>query len=482
MKKVIFCAGALLFVGLSYGQTPTPPTSPNQASILPGAAVDANRGEADQTGFQQKLKVLQIGTYNSALSEQHDGTGFGENKAQIQQIGNIGPGSGVMNLSEVNQMGSLNQALTDQRGDYNMVLVGQGQTNTASNNNSARVQQGTGGGAGQYNLAEVRQDGDDNLSATRQVYDKNEALTVQDGDDNIAKINQDGRPNLSDGQAAEIWQRGLANQSEVHQLGGAGARNDATSIQFGENNRSFQQQFNTAATSSANNAFVSQGDGLESVSRTSLMPMFLFIDANVDNITNGAFSGLSYNAVAIQDQDGTLNDAEIHQFGAGSPTLGNYAHQIQAGDRNTGLVVQNAFGNPNGGGNSVLQEQSGNDNVAGMVQNGSGHSAIQRQNNDWNTVYSTQRGSGNMLNTRQEGGSGLGSEAVIWSAQRGNDNLIIAQQHGTNSADIWQNGSGNEVYYDQYLGNVPPGVLAPYETHTQDPVNVSVTRLSLTFP
>lgn len=483
MKKVIFCAAALVFAGLSYGQTPTTPNSPTQAAVLPLAdPLSANRGDATQTGLNQQLGVLQVGTVNSALTEQHDGTGSGHNKARIQQIGELGPSSGIGNWSEINQMGSFNQTLTDQRGDHNMVLVDQGQNNTASSNNSAQVQQGGVTGHAEINKAEVSQDGTENLSYTKQTSDKNEALTIQDGDENKSRISQQGSPNMSEGQAAEVWQRGSSNQAQVGQLAGAGARNEATSIQLGDGNSSLQLQRNSAVSLSTNNAFVSQGDGAESVSRSNLMPLFNYIDANVDNIDNGVFSGMSYNAIAIQEQDGTLNDAEIHQFGADAPALGNYAHQLQNGERNTGLVVQNAFGNPNGGGNSVFQEQIGNDNALGIVQNGSGHEALQRQTNDWNVALSTQRGNGNMLNTRQEGGSGAFSRAVMFTAQRGNDNLIIAQQHGTNSANISQNGTANEVYFDQYLGNVAPGVLAGYETHTPDVVNVSVTPLGLTFP
>src|SRR5690554_3373187 len=191
MKNVILCAAALVFAGMSYGQTPTAPNGPTQAIVLPGAdPLAANRGEAIQTGFEQKLWVLQVGTANSALTEQHDGTGSGENKAKIQQIGDISIFSGVANWAEINQMGSLNQAFSDQRGDINDVLIGQGQTNTASNDNSAHVQQGGGAGFAEFNRAEVRQDGNENLSYTRQNRDFNEALTIQDGDENISKIIQ----------------------------------------------------------------------------------------------------------------------------------------------------------------------------------------------------------------------------------------------------------------------------------------------------
>lgn len=448
MKKVILCVFALLTVSLGYSQVndllDKGLADDSDASSVPNLSPNplANKGLSVQTGNSQKVLVQQAGTANAAWTVQENGSGIGENQARVRQTGNVGPFSGVANSAEVRQSGSLNQSTTAQEGDYNNALTRQGQNDGgASTSNKARIQQGVAQ-QGEYNFSNVTQDGLGNEAFTRQTYDNNDAWVTQAGDHNLSFVNQNGSPNGTDGHSGLVDQDGDFNESIIMQ-GGAGGRNDAKTLQLGNANHAKQVQTTDALTGSqGNNAIISQGDG---GTPTFLNTSVLFgrivpLDAGFQN---GGFSGNSYNGVAFQFQAGHENEAEIHQFGADAPQGHNYGEQNQNGARNDAYIIQNAFGNPNGGANYARQDQmsGGDDNIAGIGQNGQGHKAYQRQFGDRNNAISTQRGTYNLVNTYQDGVDNWGT-----TKQVGQFNKALLVQKGTNSYMIDQNGVGNQAY------------------------------------
>jgi len=430
MKKVIFCAVALMMGAVGLAQTtPDAPAAPTNAQALTPMApapASANMTESYQSGNDNKVAVRQIGTKQGAYTMQGDGTGTGNNQGIILQEGNVGPNSGVANMAELHQKGTKNQSRQSQFGDRNEALVNQGLTDTGSERNRAEIQQGaTGAQQGQKNKAQIDQDGDRNQARTQQRFDKNEALTNQDGDRNYADIGQNASPNNSAGHAAEVDQVGEDNDAWIRQEGN-GARNEASALQYGDDNYSWQEQDASASGGMGNNALVTQGD----IYVGNPMAAALYTDLdNVDNITNGAYNPGSDNAKAFQFQDGDDNIAVSAQFGDG-----NYSEQDQDGDDNDALIVQNAYGNPAGGVNYAKQTQDGDDNVAGIAQNGSSHRALQSQIGDNNRALSTQRGEMNDVNIHQRGNSNSAT-----TAQRGQCNDALVVQYGGQSAKVEQN-------------------------------------------
>src|SRR5690606_29747544 len=104
MKKVILGAVALIFAVGMYGQAnPQPPQAPTQAVGVPNNSPDplANRGESVQNGNDNKVRVQQAGTIQGVYTFQDDGTGTGDNRADVMQTGNITGASGEANMAEV---------------------------------------------------------------------------------------------------------------------------------------------------------------------------------------------------------------------------------------------------------------------------------------------------------------------------------------------------------------------------------------------
>ncbi len=430
MKKVIFCAMALMMGTMLFAQhMPTPPTAP---ATVPNSSPNplANTGKSIQNGNGQMVSVQQVGTKNSAKSTQDDGTGTGGNLAFIKQIGAVQPGiSGEANAAEVEQHGSANQSTQIQEGDRNEALTQQGMNNAASSGNKAYTQQGTNEQA-EDNKVQVVQDGMGNQARTKQTYDNNEALTVQNGDGNRANIRQIASPENSDGHLAEVNQEGDDNQGLVHQSG-SGGENAATSWQRGDGNSTVQIQVNTSSAGNQNNAYVSQGDGYFTGGLIVSNLYWSGLDV-VDDIDNGSLNSGSIDAIARQEQTGTNNVAGVYQMGEA-----NQSYQKQTGDDNRGLIVQNAYGNPNGESNRARQVQNGSDNDAGIAQNGSDHKAYQTQNGAHNLALSTQRGHDNWANINQ-----VGDNNWATTAQRGQCNQALVNQYDGQSYSVEQNLNG----------------------------------------
>ena len=436
MKKVILGVSALLFCTVGFAQvtdtdgnaSPTPQT----VTAISGTDTSGNAGESIQNGNDNRVRVRQAGSNQTVYTNQNDGSGDGGNLARVMQTGNVTGASGFANATDVRQSGTENQSTTRQEGDLNEAVTRQGQNDDGSAGNKAVIRQGVANQA-ESNYAAIDQDGDDNQASTRQTYDNSDAWTQQVGNDNWSRIDQNAGPNGTDGHIALVEQTGDNNASDIGQSG-AGARNSATAVQLGDGNYAKQIQTTSAtAGGTGNEALVAQGDG--SVATDLNATIFFGQLDNVDDVTNGAFSGDSFNGIAFQMQSGEANDAEIHQFGDDGVD-GNYAEQNQGGLSNDAYIIQNAFGNPNGGANYARQDQDSNasNSQAGIAQNGFNHKAYQRQTGDDNNVMSTQRGNGNIMNSYQDGDQNRAT-----TAQRGQDNQIHVVQRGGHSYAATQN-------------------------------------------
>jgi len=451
MKKVILCAGALLFGSFAFAQVNGSAPTADETVANHSTDATANRGETIQEGNANKVRVRQAGTRNSVYTNQDDGSGIGGNLGDIIQTGEVSGISGVANEVELRQSGSRNQSSMYQQGDRNNAVTLQGQNEDDSSNNRALISQGNNGQA-ERNFAAIEQDGDRNQATTNQRWDNNDAWTRQNGDRNGSMITQTAPPENSAGHAAISDQLGDRNEATITQTG-AGARNTAEVSQFGDRNQAKQMQTATdAAANMGNTGYINQGynfgGGIVSFPGDSPLISNLVADINA-NVAPGFFpvfvSSLeSEGAKAKQIQNGKLQEAAINQLG-GVNGRSNYAEQNQtSGWGNDAAIFQ--FSDGTGRDNYARQDQAGDNNNAGIGQNGNGHKALQTQDGHRNDALTAQVGSRNLSNTHQ-----FGNENVGWISQDGTLNGALLTQRGGHSYTIDQTGMRNQA--DIYQGN-----------------------------
>lgn len=452
MKKVILGASALMIGAVAFAQQTMPMpllNGPQETVTNKSTNLDANAAETYQLGNDNKVRVAQAGTLQTAYVSQDNGSAAGGNLAMIQQTGQVGPNSGVANVAEIKQSGETNAVGIGQQGDSNAASAYQGQgsvltsADDASIDNVALIQQGTGEQA-QYNAAETYQDGAENFIGITQTYDRNSAIAIQGGDENAAAIVQDAGPNLSDGHLAATLQLGNRNsasiaQSGTAQSGGDTGRNVAAAVQVGDDNISKQVQNSIANEGvQGEQGLVNQGDSTTAIGASldnngQGGDVFAQLEATDSNGDLSAAADGSFGGVAVQMQTGKMNAGEIHQFGSSSADP-NRAQQNQSGWNQEALIVQNSNGNANGGGNWAFQDQSNDNNVAAIGQNGFDHMAQQVQNGKRNQAFSTQRGNDNKLSSVQ-----TGNDSRLETLQNGRDNTIVIAQSDGQSAWVEQN-------------------------------------------
>jgi hypothetical protein len=456
MKKVIFCAVALMFTALGFSQVTDSNGNASPAAttvgILPGAAATANSGLSIQNGDDQKVRVRQAGTNQSAYTNQDNGSGTGGNLARVMQTGEVSSASGVANRTDVLQSGTENQSTTKQEGDYNDAVTRQGQDNDASAWNKALIRQGTGQQA-QDNYAAIDQDGDGNQAQTQQTYDNSDAWTQQTGTDNKSMIVQNAGPNQTDGHYAMNEQEGERNESFISQWG-SGARNSAGALQVGNDNQAKQFQNATdGAGGTGNSAGISQGDisvGRGQSVASEASTQWSAVSANVQpSAIIGWVNPSDYNR-AIQTQVGSDNSAGVIQMG-GRADGSNYGEQDQTGAGNNAGMVQGHF-YPTENSNYAKQEQNGADNSAGLAQTGSDNQSYQNQDGNANTSLAYQNGAGHKLNTHQ-----FGDASTAYSNQHGAGNAALIVQYDGQSYTVEQNiGLGLQ---DRSAGNNQADIL-----------------------
>lgn len=450
MKKVVFCAVALFVGGMTYSQVTDGDgnSSPNAHVVTPpiGSAPGANVGKSIQNGNDNKVRVRQIGTSQSAYTVQDDGTtGVGGNQADVWQSGNVSSASGVENKADVRQSGEANSSYTRQEGDYNEAVTRQGQNNPAGKNNKAKIRQGTGQNA-EGNYAAIDQDGDDNWAQTQQTFDNSDAWTQQTGNENKSKIVQNAGPNHTDGHYAMNQQKGDENESYIDQKGN-GARNAARTYQLGDNQQAQQHQTATASTGGVgNDAGIQQGsDSAVYIVAPVTYTQWGSIYNNVDPIGGMSFSGPTEFNQALQVQVGDANSAGIFQAGGH-----NYGEQNQNGNGNVGGMIQvHAY---NQDPNYARQDQKGDSNDAGLIQEGGGHKSLQVQDGNSNISWASQMGVGHKLNTHQ-----FGNSNVAYSGQHGLNNSALVVQYDGQSYSVEQN--MNLGQYDTSAGGNQANIL-----------------------
>ena len=477
MKKVILSAAALMFGAVAFAQTTTSGTEASvPTGVAPTEAVDnrtattpeGNYGESIQNGNDHKVRVRQAGSDNSVYTNQSDGSTSGGNKADVVQTGAVqqpnNPYSGQSNMAATVQVGGANEASTWQQGDRNMAAIDQGLSDDSSTGNKASIQQGNANNA-EDNQAAIAQDGTSNEANIFQTYDNNEAHIDQDGSDNKSSVRQIANPENSAGHYAYNIQAGEENSSTIEQSGSAD--NDAIAIQKGDRNQSYQVQSNAGVAGEGNQALVDQGEFFTSGGSVYTSNAFL-MNTEVDEFLNDVNTGESFGATAYQSQTGLSNEAEIYQFGrADESDSNNQAGQVQEGDDNDALIVQNLGGNDQGGDNYAFQIQTENSsgNLAALAQNGTGHKGFQWQDGTNSSVRSVMRGSMNKLSTYQQGDANdietaqRGQHNAVLITQQSDGNSYVATQNlpngmpvgmpnGGNQIDVWQTGPGMDSFSD----------------------------------
>ncbi|WP_167341772.1 hypothetical protein [Nonlabens sp. SY33080] len=283
-----------------------------------------------------------------------------------------------------------------------------------------------------------------NYSNINQKAVGSNALVEQQGTANASFIDQTGSDQSNKNEVyVKQWGNvqpsisGHLNYSDITQNG---AGNDFTALQQGDENQNFGTQ-----AGFDNTVMVKQG-------------------------ANSA-QHAEHN-IAISDQDGNENSAEIEQYYDNNVAtikqrndqtagIGNQSYQLQTANPNAS-AGHTAIGEQWGDDNKLVQMQdsgspaSGGGNYAESMQGSAANSATnafaqQKQSGDLNQAYASQLGANNTLFQEQ---LGSGNKAVASQADNpvNGSNLYAEQyQDGTdNEARSKQNGRNNEAYQEQY--------------------------------
>ncbi|WP_340104130.1 hypothetical protein [Rhodohalobacter sp. 8-1] len=193
----------------------------NIATVLQGFHVDAN-------GYDTDAEIIQIGNRNEATITQtgrHEVSGFihqtGDdniafieqdktddfNNARVQIIQTGGEENFVLQQQE-DRRGVFGEVLQD--GSENYVH----QTQTIGGGGSGQFSHVLSKQLGDFNTADVDQNGERGSGETHQHGDDNDAFITQDGDENSGHILQEGMLNM-----ATINQMGNLHNANIHQNG-----------------------------------------------------------------------------------------------------------------------------------------------------------------------------------------------------------------------------------------------------------------------
>ncbi|GAB4328233.1 MAG: hypothetical protein Kow0037_02400 [Calditrichia bacterium] len=306
-------------------------------------AQGSNYSETVQTGDDNKATVTQIGSMNYVGAPLTNGSNpegvyqlGNENEAMVEQVGsknfvesiqgghpryNIGAGN--LNIADIYQDGQENQVWGRQLGDENNADIDQvGLRNYATywvwgNRNTVKVES---------------KNGDDNYAKIAINSSDNSATVLQDGSSNFAKVGQGwiGYAN-HDGNTAIVDQKGSGNRVENPLPAGSlpGYTSDLVGMglqQYGENNYGKISQDGTG-----NKAWTYQFGHNHDITLTQL------------GSTNDAFvaqygtSGIGYgdNSSANVTQDGDINLSQNTQIGVDHVITVN-----QTGNNNTSTILQ----------------------------------------------------------------------------------------------------------------------------------------------
>ena len=427
---------------------------------------EANRADVRQDGTENKGFIRQEGDRNDAAMVQNasvsQSTGYirqGTGDNAEDNYAGIEQSNGTNNSAWIQQTYDDNEALTLQDGSNHQALTNQ----NANPNNSAG------------HNARVEQNGDSQMSYVAQTGSNANADVLQNGASNYSDVQQSGQGASAASNDADVDQNGVGNKSFinqtdthnasiVNQLGnlnkadvtqsGVG-QNNGNVTQNGNGNYGNQTQVNSTGGSASNVALINQGDATNAGTLTSVPGLYNTANGVLDITTGGGITadGTDDN-VAFQSQDGSGNTAESMQFA--DQTYGGifagYTKQIQVGDNNQAVVLQNFYDEAGtfDDNNAALQVQTGDNNVAALLQGGDSHDAWMIQDGDDN-VLAVQLGRHNDLVTKQWEGANfmeIGQQGTfnnVYAAQRGGQSLIADQAGTGNVMEILQVGPGGDM-------------------------------------
>ena len=351
MKKLIFLFTMVLAVSMAMAQT-------------------NNTSEISQSGVKQTATVDQqgMGDNTSYVTQSN-----ANNIATISQVNPIIDGSLDTDdiLSTVTQTGANNNATVSQIHDNNTVHALSGGLLEArilqtGNNNDAEQIQGSDYRMGE-SLATIEQSGNRNYAFQHQIKFGNIADINQSGNGNKAWQAQDiDLPEEGSKNKASIVQSGNNNESQQLQNGW---RNNVEAIQSGSNNTSLQFQEDRSWKSKS---FVYQ-EGNNNLAKQSSVGFLN--NATIEQYSSGNTAKQVQTSGGTTYQDvSSLNDAEIYQWGSN----GNIAVQNQYNEE--GSLANKAFIEQNGKNNFAKQDQLGGFNSSMIWQTGNGNIANVMQN------------------------------------------------------------------------------------------------------
>jgi|GEM_PF-1341761 len=303
---------------------------------------------------------------------------------------------------------------------------------------------------------------------------------------NYSNIDQKGQ-----GSDALVQQQGTANASFIEQTGtNAANRNSVDVLQWGNVQPSISGHLNYSdiKQNGEGNSFTvtQQGDLNEVFGSSDGVDNTALVQQGAD-LPQQAESNL-----AIVDQMGTLNDAEVQQRWDNSEATisqDNSGAATALGNRS----YQEQLANPNGSnGHTAIGVQYGDDNELIQLQEGPGSGNYAEANQGDGTTEATgafaqqvQLGEGNEAYADQmlvndvsyQEQIGTGNTAVVEQnligLASGGDNYVEQYQEGAdNVASSKQAGNNNEAYQEQYQDRNSSSIL---QTHGQFGGNIAVS-------
>lgn len=348
MKKIIVTVAMLLAGGYVFAQ--------NSVSTIV------------ETGDYSKAIVTQAGTHNSSVLQKSNATSVAEeNLVTITQT-NIPIYNTTGNASKVEQHGNSHISTVTQIGDNALeaYIGSDGLTVDANVDNETFARQNGVGNIGlQYIKGAVANES--KLTLNQGGFDNTSTQTASGSISSSGSVAQAGNRN-------ESWQ-----QVE-------GQRNEAFTIQLGDDNYSFQW---IEGAGSADNISYALQAGDRNTSRVLTKGdenVFNLSQIGNDNISVGITGDINSNAEQIGDgnsavltQTGDDNQFWVEQKGNDNSIKGTtLVGAFQLGTNNKAIFSQN------GDENTIVSNQIGHDNFEKVIQTGESHHSITRQTGNAN--------------------------------------------------------------------------------------------------
>ncbi|WP_415375461.1 hypothetical protein [Patiriisocius sp. Uisw_017] len=314
MKKMFFCASALLFGATVFAQ---------------------NTSTLDQVGVLNNALIEQSGVVNiSTISQTNDGTTTLGSEVVLRQ-GMQSGATNPANESTITQTNELNYVRSFQEGDGNTSVILQTTLGTASPFDASGYLQGVDlFQIGQNNASDVLQTGDNQGAVLNQFGGNNIIELEQLGELQLTFIEQVNGDTDSQGNAAIVAQNtGLGNIVDMYQENDG---NFSSVSQTGEFNTSVSTQVADFTVVSAGNigGYV-QGSIVDQTGQNNYTDVFQAGDFQLSTVIQsaaigGLFTGMGSNEAYVT-QNGQSSSSTITQMDGISIDADNYAMVNQTG-------------------------------------------------------------------------------------------------------------------------------------------------------